>query len=252
MFNGLKLSTKLYLGFAAVLAITAGIGAFAYARVVHIDRTARIITSENIVGVYWMGEINALTRRTLQIAALHLLSGDEAEMKGHEAKLAESREGIDKYLADYEPTITRADDRALFDAIKAARGPFLDALNTQFLPLSRSRKVEEAKKAMNGSFHEAYGRFRDAVLAQVEFNRKYADESGARITSDVAAAKAGIVAGLAVAIAVGCAVGFLLSRSISNALGRIIASLSSGSDQISSASSQVSQSSQTLAEGAAA
>jgi methyl-accepting chemotaxis protein len=51
-------------------------------------------------------------------------------------------------------------------------------------------------------------------------------------------------------VAIALSLGILLSLSIGRALGRVIDSLSAGSDQISSASSQVSQSSQSLAEGA--
>ena len=55
---------------------------------------------------------------------------------------------------------------------------------------------------------------------------------------------AGITGFAAIALAV-----FFLSRSIANPIGRIVASLSSGSEQTSSAASQVSSTSQSLAEG---
>jgi methyl-accepting chemotaxis protein len=246
----MKLSLKLYLGFAAILAITAAIGGFAYSRVMNIDKTVKVITAENLTGLYMMGEVNALTRRTLQIAALHLLSDDDRDVKKNDDKLTDTREKIDKLLSDYEATITRADDRALFNAISAARAPFMDLLNNQFLPLSRAHKLAEGKHLLNGSLDEAYLKYRDAVIGEVDFNKKYADESGAKVTTDVNAAKTGIILGLIVAMAIGALVGFFLSRSISAALNRVIAALASGSQQISSASSQVSQSSQQLAEGA--
>jgi methyl-accepting chemotaxis protein len=250
MFKNLKLGTKLYLGFAAVLAITAAVGIFAYSRIGSIDRIAKIIVAENLTGMYMMGEVNAQTRRTLQLAAIHVLEDDAKGKQEQETKLSETRGAIEKQLSEYEPTITRADDRALFNAITAARGPFMDLLNGQLLPLSRAGKTAEAKQLLTGALQTAYLKYRDAVIAEVEFNKAYADRSGEEITKDVKSAKTGIIIGLAAAIALGCALGFLLGRSIATALGAVINSLSAGSDQISSASGQVAQSSQSLAEGA--
>jgi methyl-accepting chemotaxis protein len=67
---------------------------------------------------------------------------------------------------------------------------------------------------------------------------------------DVTTAEEGNLIGLLVAIGVGTTIGVLLSRSISNALNKVIASLREGSEQVATASHQVSQSSQQMAQGA--
>src|SRR5689334_16528639 len=103
----MKLSSKLYLGFALVLVITAALGCFAYSRISNIDKTAKIIVAENLTGVYMMGDINANVRRTLQLAALHILADGPEKKAEQEKKLEETKALVTKVLDEYEATITR-------------------------------------------------------------------------------------------------------------------------------------------------
>ena len=63
-----------------------------------------------------------------------------------------------------------------------------------------------------------------AIDELIEFNKANGDDESAQITGAVNASKSGILLGLCLAIAIGSAIGFFLSRSISAALSRVIAS----------------------------
>ena len=82
---------------------------------------------------------------------------------------------------------------------------------------------------LDGVLNTTYERYRDAVLALQEFNKKSADDGGAAINASVSSAVTGIIIGLVAALALGAAIGIFLSRSISAALNVVINSLSSGS-----------------------
>jgi len=250
MFKGMSLSSKLYLGFAAVLLIASALGIFAYSRLIKIGGRARFITADCMPGGFLAEEIEMKAQELLLLPAKHILSQDKGEMEAIEARTTALKTEIDKSLKDYEATISTPEDREIFRRIGPAREKFIAIRNQAVLPASRLGKKAEAQAAFKSQLEPAFLEYAKACQAVVDLNKRNADEAGGTIMGAVSAAKSGILIGLLSALAVGAAIGIFLSRSISSALNKVIATLSSGSEQVSSASNQVSQSSQQMAEGA--
>jgi methyl-accepting chemotaxis protein len=250
MFKGMSLSAKLYAGFAAVLAIAAILGVFAYTRLVAINKDAKFITADCLPGTFLAEEIQKKTQQNILLTTMHMFSADKPEMERIEADMQKLKADIDKLMAEYETSITTAEDRQLFAKIAPTRERFISVRDQFVLPASRLSKQAEALAAFQGRLMPAYQDYLASCQAIVDLNKRNADEAGAAISASVSAAKSGIMIGLLCALAVGAAVGIFLSRSISSALNHVISTLSSGSEQVASASNQVSQSSQQMAEGA--
>jgi methyl-accepting chemotaxis protein len=250
MLKGFSLSAKLYFGFASVLAITAALGAFNYLKLGHIKSLQTLITTSCLPGVYEIEEINALMLENQTNTISHIFAASKEEKEAIDERMAGVKGRIDKAMEEYGKTITRDEDRKLFEAIKPARQAYADVRRDLILPLSHAMKEKEADEAEKKRLEPLFKEMMDAIDASVAYNRESGHEAGSRIEWAVNNAKVSIVIGLILAVALGAAIGIFLSRSISSALNKVIASLTEGSEQVSSASQQVSQSSQQMAQGA--
>ncbi|MDB6035959.1 MAG: chemotaxis protein, partial [Verrucomicrobiales bacterium] len=250
MFARLSLSWKLNLGFFTVVLIAAALGAFAYFRLTQIKESSDAITMDNMPGIILVDKAKGLIDREMELAARHMLCTEKPEMERVEKEMAENRTETAKTLEQYQATIFEARDRELFNAIAPLGQAFQAVVENQLLPLSRLNKEKEAKAVLDGPFNDAYDKYVGAVGDLVEFNKTEGTKSAQDLKGDVSSAKLGIIIGLILSVACGALIGIFLSRSISNALNKVIASLTEGSEQVSSASGQVSQSSQQMAEGA--
>jgi methyl-accepting chemotaxis protein len=90
----------------------------------------------------------------------------------------------------------------------------------------------------------------DAAKATAEFNMTKTTESSSNAAKSLATASTTMIIGLCIAILVGIVLAVFITKSITGPIGRIIAGLTEGSEQVASASGQVSAASQSLAEGA--
>jgi methyl-accepting chemotaxis protein len=79
---------------------------------------------------------------------------------------------------------------------------------------------------------------------------KTAEEASGRAASSLATASTTMIVGLSIGVLLGIVMAIFITRSITGPIRRIIAALTEGSEQVSSASGQVSAASQSLAEGA--
>src|ERR1700674_3506409 len=99
---------RMVFGFTAVMVVAIGLGAFAYARLVVIHKSAEDITGDALLGVQAILQLatNAETNRAL--TAQHILSDDSAERTALEQKSRNLTEQADKILKEYEATVHSA------------------------------------------------------------------------------------------------------------------------------------------------
>jgi methyl-accepting chemotaxis protein len=241
---------RLATGFGAVLAITLGLGAFSYLRVTQIAASSNVILNDSLPGVYTIGQIQAGAKENLVLTLRHILASDESEKQALEAQMTRLVSQMDTLVADYEKTITRDQDRQLFEAIKTPRGEFVRTRNERVLPLSRASRDEEAMAVVRAQLQPVYERYIAAVTASVDDNKKFGDINGEDVQNATASATQGIVVGLAAALFVGCGVAFLIVRGTNSVLRTSVSELSEGAQQVASASGQVSGAAQSLSQGA--
>ncbi len=249
MFKNLGLSSKLYLGFASVLAIATALGLFAYTRLTTIQHTSDSITGDCLPGIISMSKISGLTKDNMRWTTAAIMSDTKAEAETEEEKIKVNVGLVEKEFKDYESSIKTQKDRELFEATKQPLAEFRK-VRVEVLALVAAGKHLDAENLLKSQLRPAYKAYESTIQALIDYNVANADEFTAEITGNVSSAKRGIGSGLLLAIVLGAGIGIFLSRSISSALNKVIGSLTDGSDQVSSASTQVSQSSQQMAEGA--
>jgi methyl-accepting chemotaxis protein len=235
-------------GFTVAILLTAGLGAFAFTRIVTIDRLSKVVVNDCLPGAALSGTFDGWARQEFALLQQHVLTDDAAAATGVEAELRKYAGKFDEDTRKYQATITEASDRQGFDRTMAAYKTWTPARDA-VLALSKEGKKAEARQGLAAATQAATA-LTDLTGEMMTWNEKNGATTGTAIDTAVGRAKFGIAAAVGLAVVVGVTISLLITRSTNRALTRIAATLGEGSNQVASASTQVSGSSQTLAQGA--
>ena len=242
---------RLTAGFATVLMITFALGAFAYARLGEVREQASLITQGSLPGVYTIGQIQANVEQNYIRTLTHLVSQDPGRKQRIESEIAKADGTIDSLLAEYERTLSREPDRAVFASIKTTRGEYARVRREVVLPLSRAGNAAEAQAAIERQLQPAYERMLTDIRAAVDENHRTAEANSAAVDAAVSSGRMGIVAGLLLAFLVGGTVAAVMIQRAGRVLRSSVSELRAGAQQFASASNHVASSAQSLSRGAA-
>jgi methyl-accepting chemotaxis protein len=236
-------------GFFIILTLTAGLGGFAYQRLVAIDGTTRAVAHDALPGLICATDISSGTRKNFIRLSQHVNTEDNNEMARLSAEMAKIRESVGAAFKKYEDDINAPEERQLFNKVEQARPAYLEAFKS-VETLSTQHKSEEARQLMQTKLFAAYKNYMDGVEALEDYNQKTAEDAGKASLETVAATKHIVLIAIGVAILAAMVVAYFIIRGVTKALTRMAESLGDGSTQVASAASQVSASSQSLAQGA--
>ena len=240
---------RIFFGFTLLMLITAGLGAFAYSRIMVINKSAISATDDCIPGMYASLEIEVLTTANYGRTWQHIATEDKAAMTKLEQEMAACSDEQTKIMKDYESTIFTDDDRHAFDAIAAPRQIYSD-VRKEVLRLSAAGEKKAAIDMAFAKLAPAREAYINAVQALVKINQDQGTTTSKDITRDVTLSRNGILAGSGGAIVLGVLAAIFITRGIARALNRMAGSLNEGAAQVASASTQVAASSQSIAQGA--
>jgi methyl-accepting chemotaxis protein len=239
---------RIVVGFAAVIAIVAGLGIFAYERMIVIETQSTRITIDNLPGIYYSGQMAAAAESRFGLVLKHVLATTVEQKTALEADLAAADARMAKLLTDYERTITTAEDRQIFDRCKTA-GARIREVRAEVLPLSRALKTNEAIEKLR-QLEPAVLAYQEALHALTNFNHASGDDASRLIVEAVSHGKSGVVIALIVALLAGSIIAFVIVRATAVILVGSVRELTAGAEQVASAASQLSGSAQSLSTGA--
>ncbi|HVS53525.1 MAG TPA: methyl-accepting chemotaxis protein [Opitutaceae bacterium] len=239
---------RIALTLGGLLAIIGAIGALTLTQLRTIKAEVTAISGDCLPGVYWIGRLEADVKQAEMHVRKHLLATDAAKMRASEAEIDASRDRVTQIYRDYEATITRAEDRALFEKMKSFRPEYLrwrDAV----IAASRAGKKQEAAEMAAEKLEPVFNAYMTAVSAEVNFNKTSADDYSQRIVASVNGLQTGSIAAFGLALGLGLFASIAITRSTNRALRRVADTIHDGSAQVVAAAGQVSAGSQSLAEG---
>ena len=245
----LTIGKRVVFGFAMLILMAGGLGLFAYTRLHAVERSADFITQDCLPGVYAAGQIQALLQENRGLLVSHVAEDDPKQRDDIEQRIGKTAAAMDDSFKQYEASISRADDRKLFEATLAARAEWLKEKEA-VVALGKAGNNDQAKRAYDQRAYPAYSAFKKTAIALSDYNRANGEQASEAIHGSVAAADRWILIGIATAMALGCVLAFAITRSVGRVLTRIAGTLGDGSGQVASAAGQVSASSQSLAQGA--
>jgi methyl-accepting chemotaxis protein len=237
---------RLGLGFALVVALTLGLGAYFFLALARIDERINSITSDNLPGVSLTKQLVIECMSYRVITLKHVISKDAEEMRALDAAADQAAIKILALLKDYEKTIVTAEERTIAEPI----GPALEnyrGMAKKLRALSTAHKEAEAA-ALVKDVSLAFNALEAPVLAAAAYNEKAASESSAAIEATMRNSRFWTIGLGALATGAACGAGIVITRGVSRTIRRASESLDEVAGQVTAASGQVSASSQTLAE----
>ncbi|MCX6953838.1 MAG: methyl-accepting chemotaxis protein [Verrucomicrobia bacterium] len=240
---------RIIFGFAMLLLTSAALGLFAVTRLINISVQSHRITGDCLPGVYFVGQIDAINQANYTLTHRWLLLPEAEERAAIESEMKSNSDKLSTLYKNYEVTIKLPEDRKLFDAVMAARGPYTE---TRKGLMATAKTIDHA--ALIGSLKDkldpTYTAYRATIRALVDFNKSNGEAAGDEILAAVASAKTGIFVGLAVALLLGGIVAVFTILNTNRTLRDIAQTLDAGSAELAAAATEVSGASQTLAHGA--
>jgi methyl-accepting chemotaxis protein len=240
---------RIIFGFALLIITTIAFGVFAGTRLVAIRSQSTRISVDCLPGVYCIGQIKAIIAQNLALTSDLLQEEDAGKKAALEKQIQAGSVQNNRFIDDYEKSITTARDRELFGNFTKARDEYR-ALRGEFLRFGDPGKRQEARAFYESRFKPAGEKYGATAQALVEFNKENADDADTKIKAAIKQAQIGIVTALAVSLLLGVGVAFLIIRGTNRVLTRVSSSLSEGSEHVVSAATQVNSSSQSIAQGA--
>jgi methyl-accepting chemotaxis protein len=179
------------------------------------------ITTSWLPSVRVLGELRAATITYRAIVRSHLLATDEATRQVQEDLLAKWINNTDKARKAYEPLITSAEERALYEEFSTSWADYLAGVK-EVLALSRKNEDKEARllhaKASLAGVHADETLQKDVLL-----NNKGADTAGSQAAASFDDAIKMVLASLLLAILAGIGAAILLVRDVSAGIRSIVA-----------------------------
>ena len=175
MFRGLKIRTKMLLGYLLIVTLTCFLGVFSLNQTAKVNDATLNMVKNWLPSVFYTSDINTATS-DFRIAELqHILSLTKEQMDKYEQDMQRLLEYIQKRQTEYEPLISSAEEKRLYDKFVTNWKDYL-AEHDKILPLSRENKNEEAKALIRGNSQKQYDEFSQTLLNLINESLKGADQ----------------------------------------------------------------------------
>jgi len=156
----LKLSTRLIIGFAAVVALAVILGIFSVTQLSRVNDSTVDIATNWLPSVRVVGQLHSSVGRQRRLVAFHVMSTTKEDMAKYERDLSEENATIAKLNSEYEPLISSPEERQLFQDYRKAWQSYLESY-PKTIDLSRQNKNEEARESLRGNDKRTFDRDRD-------------------------------------------------------------------------------------------
>jgi len=232
-------------GLVAVMVLVGVISIYNLAR---LNQVTQLIISDPLPGMDRMAATRAATMTIRGDVWRHISEAGASKKAEMERSIEESKATLSKALQEYEPTITTAEDRALFEKLKPALQRYLDAL-PGVLALSRAGKSEEASNKYDAEALDALNAAKELLGAEIQLNRSNGEKDAAESQQTYGRTLWLLVITLVSCALAGAGAAFAVIRNLNRDLRQIAGEMGDGAEQVAAAASQVSSSSQSLAQG---
>jgi methyl-accepting chemotaxis protein len=248
--KNMKLSTKLIGGFVIVALIGAIIGAWGILKIKEVSDRDSFLFAQMTVPLGQLAHISTDFQR-IRVNSRDMIDAQEPDQIKHYAgRIEELSAAIGKNAEAYEKTIIAEEGRILYRRFLESRKVYRGYL-ASMTELAKANRDAEARAILEGEAAKASRDEQKIIEEMMALKIRLAHETEEENNAITNSATIVTIILTLVGVALSLFLGIYLSLSISRALNRVIAGLTDGAGQVSSAAGQVSASSQALAEGTA-
>ncbi|MFT3812337.1 MAG: methyl-accepting chemotaxis protein [Acidovorax sp.] len=221
LLKNLKISTKLLLGFLAVLALTALLGAFAIWQMGRIKQASSDMADRWTPALNALNDIRALVPRVRSAEAQHILATQREVMDGFEKNMDAWGAQIKKRYASYAPFADTPDDKAHYEQL----GQLLRSYGENHAKLiaeSRQLHTEEARTFLSGTGLKLNQQMVATIDKLMQSAQEGSDRANESADATYANARLWVLGQLVVTIALGLALALAIARMVSRPLGEAV------------------------------
>ncbi|WP_085317110.1 methyl-accepting chemotaxis protein [Derxia lacustris] len=221
MLKNLKVGHRLGGAFALLLAMLLGLAATAIALTGRLHENTEYFADNLIPSVRVIGDALERIRAGRTIEGQYLIvEGDEhARLRKN---LLERRAETESLLAGYEKTVSDADDRRLWQAVRDGASAYWP-LQDKVLALADAGDLAGARQTHLYDSRAVFNKLRDHIAAWNAHNQKIGEERLARSRESYAQIKLMLTVGTLAALALGVLATLVITRSITAPLAEAVA-----------------------------
>jgi len=241
---------QIILGLAVLILINFVVGIFTYSGISKLKSFVENISSNQLGGVYVLGQIQSEENGAYDLMLHHILAGTKDAAAADNTSLAESGERIDRLIAGYEQNAP-VDEResGMFARMLADREAFMASWQP-VQDLSAAMKGTDAFALFQAKTEPAFQKLKSALQDEIDYKRQVADVTAAEGIEMTDTISKMLYASIIVMLSAGVAIAFVIVRSLNRVLTSVADTLGEGANQIVAASGQLASASQSLAQGA--
>ena len=221
MFAKYSIRTKITVVVAFLLVAMSAMGALNVRQMYTINSATVDIVNNWLPSVRVLGELRAATITYRAIVRSHLLATDEAGKQLQEDLLAKWITNTDKARKAYEPLITSAEERALYDEFSTSWAEYLAGVK-EVLALSRKNEDKEAR-VLHAKASLAGVKGDETLQKDVLLNSKGADAAGSQAAESFDTDIKMVLSSLLLTIIIGIGAAVFLVRGVSAGIKSIVA-----------------------------
>lgn len=117
LISKLSIRSKVLGAFSVMTLIVAVLGIFSIERLARVNHAASEIQTEWLPAVSALAVVGQAAEQFRVLEAIHLMANDDGRKKSAESGMAASEERFKTAFAEYLPTVSRPEERALADTI---------------------------------------------------------------------------------------------------------------------------------------
>src|SRR5579872_951738 len=114
LFNNLRISKKLIIGFGSVMFLTVALGIFSITQIAKVNDSAVEIGTNWMVGVRTLGQLHVDIGAFRRFELNHIMASSDADVKNFEARMDETLQQFKKDEAAYAATVDTEAERQLY------------------------------------------------------------------------------------------------------------------------------------------
>jgi len=160
MLKNIRIGTKLFGSFLIVLALLAGLGVFALAKLAAVNATTLVVTGDSMPSVRAILYANAHMNR-IRALEFKAVIADSSEVSAIDNEATAKIADLERVDADYAKLISDPEERAQFESYKADVDAFI-AEHAKVMAFALQNKDAEAKKLIEGESLKHYSAMRAA------------------------------------------------------------------------------------------
>jgi len=213
MLKNIRIGTKLFGSFLIVLALLAGLGVFALAKLAAVNATIQVVTGDSMPSVRAILFANAHMNRVRALEYKAAVVQGQSEVAAVDKEAAAKIADLERVNADYGKLISDAEERAMFDAYKVDVEAFL-VEHGKIMEAARQNKAADAAALIEGESHKHYGAMRAASNKLAEKAITDGNAAAAAATAMYESSRSWIIGMIAACSALALAMAFVITRGI--------------------------------------